>query len=52
MIQEFSFYTQAVKQLIVHGANVNERSKDGMTPLAIAAFWGYAEIVKLLLENG
>jgi len=31
---------------------VNERSRDGMTPLGIAAFWGYAEIVELLLENG
>lgn len=33
-------------------ADVNQRSHDGMTPLAIAAFWGYADIVRLLLENG
>ncbi|KAL3881186.1 hypothetical protein ACJMK2_027643 [Sinanodonta woodiana] len=39
-----------VKTLIRSGADVNEKSKDGMTPLAIAAFWGYAEVVELLLK--
>lgn len=43
---------QAVENLLRQGANTNERSKDGMTPLGIAAFWGYAEIVELLLEHG
>lgn len=31
---------------------MNERSRDGMTPLGIAAFWGYADIVELLLNHG
>ncbi|XP_076466766.1 uncharacterized protein LOC143298006 [Babylonia areolata] len=41
----------AVEQLVRKGADVNARSSDGMTPLAVAAFWGYADIVKFLLEN-
>ncbi|KAK7500175.1 hypothetical protein BaRGS_00008722 [Batillaria attramentaria] len=41
----------AVQQLVKQGADVNQRSNDGMTPLAIAAFWGYADIVKVLLDN-
>ena len=32
--------------------DVNERSTEGFAPLCIAAFWGYAEIVKMLLEHG
>ena len=43
---------KAVQQLVRERAEVNARSNDGMTPLAIAAFWGYADIVKVLLENG
>ncbi|XP_033740559.1 protein phosphatase 1 regulatory subunit 16A-like [Pecten maximus] len=39
-----------VKELLQKGCSPNERSKDGMTPLAVAAFWGYAEIVEVLLE--
>ena len=46
------FVLQGVQQLIRQGADVNARSNDGMTPLAIASFWGYADIVKLLLEKG
>ncbi|WAR07193.1 TNKS2-like protein [Mya arenaria] len=36
----------------LRGANVNDRSRDGMTPLGIAAFWGYADIAELLLTYG
>ena len=43
---------QAVKTLLEQGADLNANSKDGMTPLSIAAFWGYSDIVKLLLESG
>ncbi|XP_045198837.2 poly [ADP-ribose] polymerase tankyrase-2-like [Mercenaria mercenaria] len=43
---------RAVENLISQGAKVNERSRDGMTPLGIAAFWGYADIVELLLHHG
>ena len=45
---------QSVKEYLEkNGTNeVHTKSKDGMLPLAVAAFWGYAEIVQLLLENG
>lgn len=42
---------QLLKDILKQGANVNERSKDGMTPLALAAFWGYADVVECLLKN-
>ncbi|KAL8592773.1 hypothetical protein ACOMHN_045927 [Nucella lapillus] len=42
----------AVETMVRKGADVNARSHDGMTALAIAAFWGYADIVKFLLEHG
>jgi ankyrin repeat protein len=38
--------------LLMHGADVNARSWEGVTPLHIAASLGDAEIVKVLLENG
>ncbi|XP_048772469.1 osteoclast-stimulating factor 1-like [Ostrea edulis] len=41
-----------LKQILRQGANVNERSKDGMTPLALAAFWGYADVVECLMQQG
>lgn len=41
-----------MENLVAQGADVNGRSKDGMTPLGIAAFWGYADIVELLLNHG
>lgn len=44
-------FVQLVEQLIKSGADVNQRSSDGFVPLCIAAFWGYAEIVKLLLDS-
>ncbi|KAL5010411.1 hypothetical protein ScPMuIL_012716 [Solemya velum] len=43
---------QAVNQLVKEGVDLNKRDKDGMTPLGIAAFWGYADIVQSLLEAG
>ena len=46
------FGLKAVKRLLDQGADINANSKDGMTPLSIAAFWGYADIVKVLLESG
>jgi len=38
--------------LLMHGADVNARSWEGVTPLHIAASLGDAEIIKVLLENG
>ncbi|XP_041351655.1 serine/threonine-protein kinase TNNI3K-like [Gigantopelta aegis] len=41
-----------LKHLISQGEDINQRSTDGISPLAIAAFWGYADVVQILLENG
>ena len=43
---------QVVQKVVAEGGCVNERSRDGFVPLCIAAFWGHADIVKFLLENG
>jgi uncharacterized protein len=49
---------EAVRRLIVEGADVNERSpvvgggNDGQTPLLAACFLGYTEIVQELLKAG
>ena len=32
--------------------DVAAKSKDGMTPLSIASFWGYADIALMLLKKG
>ncbi|XP_064594443.1 cyclin-dependent kinase inhibitor 2A-like [Liolophura sinensis] len=41
-----------MKALLERNADVNRISSDGMSPLAVASFWGYADIVQVLLENG
>jgi len=41
-----------VNSLLTRGVDVNKKSKDGMTPLSIATFWGYVDMAKLLLEHG
>ncbi|XP_059159203.1 uncharacterized protein LOC131943205 [Physella acuta] len=41
-----------VQQLLERGEDPNKKSRDGMTPLAIASFWGYDNIVGLLIQNG
>jgi hypothetical protein len=43
---------RSLEKLLRAGADINTRSKDGMTPLSVAAFWGYTDVVKYLLENG
>lgn len=40
-----------VKKFIEYGSDVNE-SKNGTTPLMLAARYNKVEIIKLLLENG
>jgi ankyrin repeat protein len=42
----------AVEALIAQGADVNEPDKSGDMPLIMAAYQGYTEIVRLLLESG
>ncbi|KAH7333519.1 ankyrin repeat-containing domain protein [Rhexocercosporidium sp. MPI-PUGE-AT-0058] len=38
--------------LLGQGAHIDERNKEGNTPLHVAAKWGRTEIVKLLLQLG
>lgn len=42
----------AVQRLIAQGANVSEIDSQGDSPLIMAAYKGYTEIVRLLLEAG
>ena len=44
--------SDTVKELLKNGANINQESNDGVTPLHTAAYWGRAETCKLLLEKG
>lgn len=41
-----------VKQLIAQGVDVNQTDSKGDAPLIIAAYEGYAEVTRLLLEAG
>ena len=41
-----------VKLLVSQGANVNYRDDLGRTPLQIACYFGFTEIVAFLLESG
>ncbi|XP_064397744.1 ankyrin repeat and SOCS box protein 3-like [Halichondria panicea] len=41
-----------VAALLEGGVDPDQRSSDGFAPLCIAAFWGYADMVKLLLNKG
>lgn len=45
-------HTDAVRELVAAGAEVNEYSMYSLTPLAIAAERGHTEMVKLLLKHG
>lgn len=50
--QEIEIRTDHVNMLISHGAHVNEKDKDGNSPLHYACRYGYNEIAKLLLSHG
>ncbi len=41
-----------VRQLVASGANVNEKSRDGTTPLMQAAWFGSDPVLNALLESG
>jgi uncharacterized protein len=41
-----------VRELIAQGVNIDEADASGDSPLIMAAYKGYAEIVRLLLEAG
>ena len=45
-------YSDIVKLLIDHGANVNAKSSVGNTALTYACCGGYEDVVKILLEAG
>jgi len=42
----------SVIALLDAGADINVRSRDGMTPLMMAAGYGYTDIVNVLLDRG
>ena len=44
--------TKALEALIVAGADVNGRGREGMTPLTLAVESGHPEFVKVLLHAG
>lgn len=41
-----------VSSLLAQGATVNAKTKDRVTPLMIACYGGYVDVVKLLLDKG
>ena len=45
-------YPNVVQILAEAGADVNQRSQDGATPLLVAAFFGRIDTVKILLDHG
>jgi ankyrin repeat protein len=49
---EPQLYTATVRELVKAGANVNEKTKDGITPLMIAAEGNNTEIVTVLIGCG
>lgn len=42
----------AVKALLANGANVNERTSGGQTPLILATIFGHTHLLSLLLDAG
>jgi ankyrin repeat protein len=42
----------SVESALAAGANVNHRSKQGYTALSLAVCWGWADIVRLLIDQG
>ena len=45
-------YIEGIKQHLADGADINEKDKDGNTPLFDAAYYGHKEIVELLIASG
>ena len=43
---------ELVDLLLTHGASVDRRTADGMTPLMLAAAQGHMDIIRLLLKRG
>lgn len=43
---------EAVKSIILAGANVNDKTKNGWTPLHLAVKRGHAKIIKILIDAG
>jgi ankyrin repeat protein len=52
MLAAFRGDISTVRELLLAGADVDARDKDGDTALMFAAYRGHAEIVSLLLDYG
>uniref|UniRef100_A0A1B6MB33 LEM domain-containing protein n=1 Tax=Graphocephala atropunctata TaxID=36148 RepID=A0A1B6MB33_9HEMI len=47
-----TFAVQATNICLQHGADPNVRSEDGLTPVHLAAMWGCADVLRVLLAKG
>src|SRR5437764_3870342 len=45
-------YTDLVRFLLDHGADIEDRADEGESPLMLAAFGGHRDTVQLLLDRG
>jgi ankyrin repeat protein len=45
-------YAEVAHMLLEHGADVNARNKNGLTPFVLALQRGLAEIIHVLVQHG
>jgi ankyrin repeat protein len=45
-------YAGVVHMLLEHGADVNARNKNGLTPFVLASQGGHEEIMHVLVQHG
>ena len=43
---------EELQQLLIEGANLDEKDNSGWTPLHYACKYGHVDVVKLLIERG
>ena len=48
----FNFHTTNANNIGCEGADINKRDPMGMTPVAMAAYWGQVEALRLLVDAG
>jgi ankyrin repeat protein len=52
MLAAYHGHAEAVQLILKHGAEANAASDRGQTPLAGAAFKGYTDVARVLLDAG